>query len=64
MIKLAVLSLDYDLCHLQRCKHFEIGGDTKKKNQVRVNVCCGGCRHVKCCCTSPLLLYALANFPV
>ena len=44
MIKLVCCRLtvicanDHDLCHLQRCKHFEIGGDTKKKNQVCVNV--------------------------
>ena len=41
-VKHAVLSFDQDLCPLQRCKHFEIGGDTKKKNQVCVDVCCGG----------------------
>ena len=57
-----MLSLDHDLCNLQRCKHFEIGGDTKKKNQACVDVCCRRVIEMLLCLS--LLLYALATVPV
>ena len=63
--RLAVPSLDHGQCHLQRCKHFEIGGDTKKKNQVCFDVGSGGCRHViKMLLCLSLLLHVSPTFPV